>query len=128
MNKYFPKSVVLVVFGAVFANMLLIGSASAERIYHRMRNSDIIKIPDAAPVANTEGFRQVTEDQLKEILAKTGEELPSKPKTPKLDKWHEIKTSRFVWLLAAPGPNNSDYQTEEKWLKSKKDQTIAPKK
>ncbi len=124
MNKYFPKSVVLVIFGAVLANMLLIGSASAERIYHRLKDTKIIKIPDADPVANTEGFRQLTPGEAKEVLAKTGEEARS----TKLDKWHEMKTSRFVWLLAAPGPNNSDYQTEEKWLKSKKDQTNAPKK
>lgn len=131
MNKNPCNKVILVACCAAVASTVLLTSAMAkERKYHRMNNSDIIVIKDKTEAPSPQEYRAVTDAEAKQLQAKAkATAMPPVDKTSgekeKRQKYHEMGNTRIVWLRSVnPGKG---YETEEQYLKSKKETEAKPK-
>lgn len=103
MRSFSRISPYIVIAGIVLSSAASPASAK-DRVYHRLRDSHIIVIPER--VAVPQGLRQISPAEIDRLLPK-----PQLAARTKYDKYHQIDSTRIVWLRTSnPSSGYTKYE------------------
>lgn len=101
--------------GGVAIAVLLLSTVAAakDRVYHRMKDSKVIVVPEgrAAPA----GMREIAVKDIDRVMPPPTD----RGARVKRDKYHEVGNTRIVWLRPGPNPGFTSFET------LKLDRTVA---